>query len=149
MMEVVGFVASVVALVQLTGACLKVTSKPIGPSSYKPERLRTLSKTLYGFNGTIKNLQTHLEIYEDDQARLETLNYLEEPIARCREALELLIVRTESDGVFTQYILGLRFDKKFDLCLRVLNDAKDLLELALQCDQRSVYRKLFCAMTAS
>jgi hypothetical protein len=70
-MEAVGLVASVIAIVQLTEACLKLSSKLTGPSSYKPERLQSLSTTLYNFNGTIKNLQTHLEIHEDDQARLD------------------------------------------------------------------------------
>jgi len=137
-MEAVGLVASVIAIVQLTGACLKLSSKLTGPSSYKPERLQSLSTTLYNFNGTIKNLQTHLEIYEDDQARLDTLTYLQEPLMRCSEALQLLSSRMQSDGLFALYIMGSRFDKKVDLCLRVLNDAKGLLELALQCDQRYV-----------
>jgi hypothetical protein len=140
-MEAVGLVASVIAIVQLTGACLKLGSKLTGPSSYKPERLRSLSTILYNFNGTIKNLQTHLEIHEDDQARLNTLTYLQEPLMRCREALQLLSSRMQSDGLFALYIMGSRFDKKVDLCLRVLNDAKGLLELALQCDQRYVHRK--------
>jgi hypothetical protein len=104
----------------------------------KPERLQSLSTTLYNFNGTIKNLQTHLEIHEDDQARLDTLTYLQEPLMRCREALQLLSSQMQRDGLFALYIMGLRFDKKVDLCLRVLNDAKGLLELALQCDQRYV-----------
>ena len=57
---------------------------------------------------------------------------------RCSEALQLLSSRMQSDGLFALYIMGSRFDKKVELCLRVLNDAKGLLELALQCDQRYV-----------
>ncbi len=140
-MEAIGLVASVIAIVQLSGACLKLSLKPLGPSSYKPERLQSLSASLYGFNGTIRNLQTHLEIFEDDQARLDTLNHLQEPLMRCREALQLLSLRLQSDGFFAQYIMGSRFDKKFDLCLMVLNDAKKLLELSLQCDQRYAYQE--------
>jgi hypothetical protein len=138
-MEAIGLVASVIAIVQISGACLKLSLKPLGPSSYKPERLQSLSTTLYGFNGNIRNLQTLLEIYEDDQARLDTLNHLQEPLTKCHEALQLLNSRLQSDGFFAQYIMGSKFDKKFELCLRVLNDAKDLLELSLQCDQRYTY----------
>ena len=136
MMEAVGLAASVIAIVNLTAACLKLSSKLVGPSSYKPERLQSLHATLYGFNGIIRNLQTHLEIYEDDQARLDTLDQLQGPLTRCSEALHLLSSRLKSDGFFAQYIVGSRFDKKFDLCLRVLHDAKELLELSLQSDQR-------------
>lgn len=135
-MEVVRLVASVIVIAQLTGACLKLSSKWLGPSSYKPERLHSLNTTLYSFNGTVRNLQTHLEIYEDNQARLDTLQNLQEPLLRCSEALQLLSSRLQSDGFFAQYILCSRFDKKFDLCLRILNDAKELLELSLQSDQR-------------
>lgn len=92
-MEAVGLVASVIAIVQLSGACLKLSSKLLGPSSYKPERLQSLSTSLYGFNGTIRNLQTHLEIHEDDRARFDTLNHLQEPLMRCRDALQLLSSR--------------------------------------------------------
>jgi hypothetical protein len=141
-MEAIGLVASVIAIVQLSGACLKLSLKPLGPSSYMPERLQTLNTTLYGFNGNIRNLQTLFEIYEDDQARLDTLNHLQEPLMRCREALQLLSSRLQSNGFFAQYIMGSKFDKKFDLCLRVLNDAKELLELSLQCDQKYTYREL-------
>jgi len=138
-MEAIGLVASVIAIVQISGACLKLSLKPLGPSSYKTERLQSLSTTLYGFNGNIRNLQTLLEIYEDDQARLDTLNHLREPLTKCHEALQLLSSRLQSDGFFAQYIMGSKFDKKFELCLRVLNDAKGLLELSLQCDQRYKY----------
>lgn len=135
-MEAVGLAASVITIVNLTAVCLKSSSKLVGPSSYKPERLQSLYATLYGFNGTVRNLQTHLEIYEDDQSRLDTLDRLQEPLKRCREALQLLSSRLKSDGFFAQYVMGSRFDKKLDLCLRVLNDTKGLLELSLQSDQR-------------
>ena len=139
-MEALTITASIIAIVQLTGACLKIskklTEKRIGPSSYNSARLSAINTTLYGFNGTIKNLQTHLEICEEDQARLETLDHLEEPLTRCVDALKVLSLRMESDSFFKQYIIGSRFDKKLDDCLRVLKDATKLLELALLCDQR-------------
>ena len=134
-MEPFSLVASSVAMIHFTGVCSKLSSKLVGPSSYKTERLQSLNRTLYGFNGTMRNLQTHLEIHEEDQTRLNTLEHLKEPLQRCEESLELLSERLQSDGFIAQHVLGTRFDKKFDLCLRVLDDAKGLLEMALQCDQ--------------
>jgi hypothetical protein len=133
-MDPLSVTASVIAIVQITGECMKLAK--IGPSKYHLTRLKEINTNLYGFYGTIKNLQMHLEIYEEDQARLSALDHLQEPLARCFEALKLLKNRVEHDGVFSQYVMGLRFDKKLEDGLRVIADAKSLLELALQCDQR-------------
>ena len=141
-MEAVGVAASIIAIIQLTVACLKLSTRVVGPSAHNSARLRSITTTLYAFNGTINNLKANLEIYEEDQARLETLEHLTEPLARCKEALELLNARMQSNNFFTQYITGSRFDKKLDGCLRILEDARTLLELSLQCDQRYVPRFL-------
>ena len=139
-MEALAITASIIAIVQLTGVCLKISKKlsekRIGPSSYNSARLSAINTTLFEFNGTIKNLQTHLEINEEDQARLETLDHLNEPLMRCGEALEVLRLRMQSDSFLERYIRGSRFDKKLDDCLRVLKDAMKPLILALSCDQR-------------
>ncbi|EXJ54732.1 hypothetical protein A1O7_10073 [Cladophialophora yegresii CBS 114405] len=133
-MDPLSLTASVVAIVQITGECMKLAK--IGPSKYHLARLKQINTDLYGFYGTINNLQLHLKICEEDQARLSALDHLQEPLSRCLEALKLLKTRFEHDGVFTQYVMGLRFDKKLEDCLRVIADAKSLLELALLCDQR-------------
>ena len=133
-MDPLSLTAGVIAIVQITRDCMKLAK--IGPSKHHLTRLKEINTNIYGFYGTIKNLQVHLEIYEEDQARLSALDHLQEPLARCLEALKLLKIRFEHDNVFKQYVMGLRFDKKLEDCLRVINDAKLLLELALQCDQR-------------
>ncbi|OCT48034.1 hypothetical protein CLCR_04007 [Cladophialophora carrionii] len=135
-MDPLSLTGGVIAIVQITGECMKLAK--IGPSKYHLARLKQINTNLYGFYGTINNLQLHLAIHEEDKARLSALDHLQEPLARCLEALKLLKNRFEHDGVFTQYVMGLRFDKKLEDCLRVIADAKSLLELALHCDQRVI-----------
>lgn len=142
-MDPLSITASVVAIVQITGQCLKLVK--IGPSKHQLTRLKEVNATLYGFNGIVRNLQTHLEIYKDDQARLSALDRLKEPLDRCGEALRLLKTRLEHDGFWSQYVTGMRFDKKLEDCLRVVSDATSLLELALQSDQR--YIECRCALS--
>ena len=134
-MEALGLVASIIAIVQLSGACLKLGSKFLSPSAHRPERLQSLRTILYGFNGAIRNLQTFFEIHEDDQARLKALNHLQEPLTRCRETLHLLSSYLQDSSFISRYVTGTTFDKKLNSCLRVLNGSKELLELALTSDQ--------------
>jgi len=72
-MDGLSLAASVIAVIQLAGSCLKVSRKWIGPSEFSSSDLATMTTVLYEFNGAMKTFQTHLEIHEDDEARLSSL----------------------------------------------------------------------------
>lgn len=135
-MEALGVAASIIAVVQLTTACLKLGNKYLGPSIHDSTSLKALLSTLYNFNGTVKNLQTHLEINEEDHARLETLRHLGLPLQRCEEALNMIQDRLKAAGVFGQYVIGSRFDSKLQKALKGIEDSRVLFELALKADQQ-------------
>lgn len=135
-MEALAATASIIAVLQLTTACLKAGKKYIGPSSHSPESLREILATLYRFNGTLNNLKLHLEINEEDQARLQALNHLDEPLRHCESVLRLLQNRLANVTVLGQYVVGERFDGKLKKDLNGLEDARALFELALQSDQQ-------------
>jgi hypothetical protein len=124
--------------VQLTELTLKLANKHmgLGPSRFDSIELKSISRTLYAFNGTLQNLQTHLRINEEDEARLQTLNYLTEPLSRCKEALELLSDQSGNLTFITKHIIGERFDRKLKKALSVIGDARKLIELALLSDQQ-------------
>lgn len=63
-MDALSLGASVVAVIQLTGAWLKIDKKSLEPSIYSSSDLRAISTNLYGLNGTIKNLETYLAVNE-------------------------------------------------------------------------------------
>lgn len=93
---------------------------------------------MYSFHGAIKNLQTHLEINEEDQTRLDTLNHLDRPLANCKEALDLLKTRLETTTFLGQYIVGTVFDKRLKSVLETLKTSKSVFELTLHADQQYV-----------
>lgn len=135
-MEALSVAASITAVVQLAAACLKVGRRLFGSSEHNSARLLTIVQSLYSFNGTIRNLQTHYEINEDDQARLDTLSHLAEPLKRCEEALAVISKRLETVNFLGQYIIGNLFDKKLEKSLRELEEARKLFKLALLSDNQ-------------
>lgn len=132
-MEVLTIAASIIGVVQLTGTCLKLCNRFLGPSKHS---LEEISATLYGFHGAIRNLQTHLEINEEDQTRLDALNYLDRPLANCKEALELLEKRLKNTSFLGQYVVGNLFDKRLKGVLDTLKNSKSVFELTLHADQQ-------------
>jgi hypothetical protein len=89
-MDDISCVASAFALLQLTQFVLKLAHKHSGPSRFKNGALQGILQRLYALNGCLSSLKTHLEINEADEARLQTLNHLTEPLSRCKDALELI-----------------------------------------------------------
>jgi hypothetical protein len=72
-MDGLSLAASVIAVIQLAASCLKLSKKWVGPSKFSSTELTAMAMALYGFNGALNNFKTHLEIYDDDEARLSTL----------------------------------------------------------------------------
>ena len=135
-MEVLGIAASVIAVVQLTGACLKLSKRWLGPSEFSTSELNTMMADLYTFNGVLQTFQTHVEIYSDDQPRIIGLNHLTPVLLRCEEALKTIRDFMEKGGVIGRHLLAPKFDKKLKLSLQVLERAKGLLEFAVNADSR-------------
>jgi hypothetical protein len=120
----------------LTETCLKVGKKFLGPSKHNSTNLNAISQSLYCFNGTLRNLQTHCEINGDDQDRLGTLNHLADPLKRSEDALKIISKRLENVNMLGQYVVGKPFDRELQKSLRALEEARKLFELALHSDNR-------------
>lgn len=135
-MDPVSLTASIIAILQVTGICLKYTNKFVGPSKHNSADLQSLLSTLYAFNGSVKNLQTHLEICEEDQARLAALSYIEKPLADCKDVLGLLEERLKSTSFVAKHVVGVRFDARLRRFLSCLEHSRALFNETLQGDQR-------------
>ena len=132
-MDGLSLAASVIAVIQLTGSCLKLSRKFLGPSEFS--NLAFMADALYEFNGAVKSFQTHLEIYEDDEARLSSLEYLKPVLKQCEESLYIIEDFVGKSGFIGKYVIGPRFDHKLKTSLKALNGAKELFMLALHTDQ--------------
>jgi hypothetical protein len=135
-MDGLSLAASVIAVIQLAGSCLKLSKKFLGPSEFGSSDLNSMTTALYGFNGAIKSFQTHLEIYEDDEARLGSLEYLKPALKRCEEALNVIKDFVEKSAFIGKHVIGPRFDQKLKASLKALDGAKELFMLALHSDQQ-------------
>jgi len=135
-MDGLSLAASVIAVIQLAGSCLKLSRKFLGPSEFGSSDLNSMTTALYGFNGVVKSFQTHLEIYEDDEARLSSLEYLKPVLKQCGEALNIIEDFIGKSSFIGKHVIGPRFDYKLKTSLKALNEAKELFMLALHADQR-------------
>jgi hypothetical protein len=131
-MDGLSLAASVIAVIQLAGSCLKLSRKFLGPSEFSS----SMVTALYGFNGAVKTFQTHLEIYEDDEVRLRSLEYLKPALRRCEEALNIVKDFVEKAGFIGKHVIGPNFDRKLKPSLKALDGAKELFMLALHADQQ-------------
>lgn len=123
---------SITTCIQLTGALLK----RVGSSDHSNKDLNEILKAICGFSGAYEGLKTSLRLNEEDETRLSALQHLEESLRDCKEILDLLENTLESTNFVGQYILGALWDAKLKKGLKRLQDAKTLLEIALDTDQR-------------
>ncbi|KAL2130414.1 hypothetical protein VTI74DRAFT_6503 [Chaetomium olivicolor] len=140
-MEALGIAASVIAVVQLTGACLKLSKKWLGPSEFSMSELNMMMVDLYAFNGVLQSFQARLEAHRDDEARILGLNHLSPVLHRCEEALKRIRDFMEKSSSIGRY-LAPQFDKKLKLSLQVLERAKGLFELAVSADLSVIISKV-------
>jgi hypothetical protein len=135
-MDSLSLAASVIAVIQLAGSCLKLSRRWVGSSEFGSSDLATVTTALYEFNGAMKTFQTHLEIYEDDEARLRSLDYLKPAFERCKEALDIVKDFSEHTSFIGKHLIGPKFDRKLKPSLKALDGAKELFMLALHADQQ-------------
>jgi hypothetical protein len=135
-MDGLSLAASVIAVIQLAGSCLKLSRKFLGPSEFGSSDRTSMTTALYGFNGAVKSFQTYLDIYEDDEARLSSLEYLKPAFKQCGEALHIIKGFVETSGFIGKHVIGPRFDRKLKTSLKALDGAKELFMLALHADQQ-------------
>jgi hypothetical protein len=135
-MDGLSLAASVITVIQLAGSCLKLSRKFLGPSEFGSSDLAPITIALYGFNGAVKSFQTHLEIYEDNEARLSSLEYLKPALKRCEEALYIIKDFVGKSSFIGRHVIGLRFDNKLRTSLKALDGAQELFVLALHADQQ-------------
>lgn len=127
---VLGVTASIIACLKLTGPLLK----KFGPSDHSKTDLSRILKTIQGFQDSCNELKSHLDAHPENEARFSTYQRLDEPLLLCREALEFLHKRLESLNFIGQHVVGNKWDFKLKKCLQRLDEAKDLLKLALRKD---------------
>lgn len=130
-MDPLSVTASIIACVQLSGYLCTL----VGPSSYSTKDLTHLHESLERFRCICDLLKSHLEINQEDETRLSALEHLQKPAEECRAALAKIERRLEKHGI-GKYVVGSFWDGNMKKCLKRLDEARSLFEIALQADRQ-------------
>jgi hypothetical protein len=130
MAEVIGLVASIVALIQLTEKVTKMAKKHVntvkGANSVL-DKLRSLGSILSA-------LKAQLEVKVADFGESLSLQHLREPITICGAALVSIEARLDNLKVIGGCVFGSLLDKQTTLQVKRLEDLIPILHLALGAD---------------
>lgn len=116
-------------------ACLKLAKKHVGPSAMSSAEAGNLMKTLYEFHGAMNNFKTHLDMYDDDDVRMASLEYLKPVVERAYESSKI-IKEYLGSGRAAKTFRGSKFDRKLKDSLKALDEAGKLFNMAILSDQQ-------------
>jgi hypothetical protein len=125
----IGLVASIITLLDLA----KPLARQLGPSSHNKQELSRMIRVLIASKRSYESLRDFLEYNDEQESALA--DFLSEPEQQCIEVLSLLRDRLENQNFVNRYILGGKWDKKFDQWIKVLENAKESFDLTIQIDQ--------------
>jgi hypothetical protein len=124
-----------ITILQVVTSCLKLAKKHVGPSALSSVEVANLMKTVYEFHGAMRSFHTHLEIYEDDETRIASLEYFEPVLKQSLESAQI-IKEYLGSGLVAKTFRGSKFDRKLKASLKSLDDASKLFSIAVLADQQ-------------
>lgn len=130
-MDPFSIAAGIAGLLQLTGACLKLGNRFLGPSENSANGLSDISSRLNSLNGTLQSFQIYLETCPEDATRLNAKQSIADALKRCETALSHTQRQLESTNLMGKYVIGRRFDKELEKSLKTVDHAKSLFETEL------------------
>jgi hypothetical protein len=128
-----GLAASIIAVIQLTGALIKPATSSLGPSENDEKELKRLLGTMTGFQTAYSNIEQYLKSKPGEGENLA--NAIELPIQDCKAVLAELKGRLEKLTFVRKHIVGRKWDKAFKRLVKRLEDARQLFDVILQGDQ--------------
>lgn len=127
----------ILGIISSVTSCLKLAKQHIGPSAMSSTEAESLKKSLYEFLGVMHSFKAHLELHDDDDERLASLEYLTPAVNRSLEALKIVKEYINS-GRTDKLFRGVKFDKRLKASLKSLDDARQLFSLAVLADQQTI-----------
>jgi hypothetical protein len=124
----IGLVASIITLLELA----EPLARRLGPSSHNKQELSRMIQVLIASKRSYESLR---DFFEDGKQESTMSEYIAEPEKQCIEVLSYLRKRLENQTFVDRYILGGRWDKMLDKSVKILEDAKNLFDQAMQIDQ--------------
>ncbi|KAF4854576.1 hypothetical protein CGCSCA2_v009577 [Colletotrichum siamense] len=140
-MDPFSLTVGVLGIVAAAQACLKTIKKRVGASAMSSAEIEGMMKTLYEIHGVMGSFKTHLELHDDDEDRLESLQYLMPVMNRSSEALQIVKDYVNS-GRTEKAFRGVKFDKQLKLSLKRLDDASEIFSMAVVSNQQLIMMRV-------
>jgi hypothetical protein len=128
-----GLAASIIAVIQLTGALIKPVTSSLGPSESDQKELERLLTTMKAFQVSYNNLEDFLKANPGQGGTLAIA--IQQPIAECKAILAELKLQLSRMTFVRKHIIGKKWDKSFHRLVKRLDDARHVFDIILQGDQ--------------
>ncbi len=133
MAEALALMASIIAVLQLAGALVKLGSTYCGPSRFSLSEIQEVVCQIQEFESTLRSLQNIVSIDESDETRLETYKCLDAPLRDCHESLQYF--ESKLKNRIRDYLVGRLKDMETKKHRQRLKNANSLLQLVISSDQ--------------
>jgi hypothetical protein len=138
---ILGLIGSVIAILEGVNETRIIFKKHVHKSSSLQKELIPILGKLTAFTGILRGLQLECELDEFDPARLHAFEHIRAPLEASERAAKAIMARL-NDAVnigAVSLTFGKVLNKKTTAALHVLEQAKEVLDLALDADQRLVH----------
>ena len=136
MAEVIGLISGIITIMEsINKANAFVRAHVRTNSSIRNELVPMLVKVT-AFSGLLQALKLEAEFEDPHQPRLNVLAYVDGPLHACESAMKAIGNRLDRIISVGNIRLGKLFDKECVSALKIIDETKPILELALAVDQR-------------
>ncbi len=142
---ILGLIESIINILEGVNKIRKGFSENIHKASSVQRGSIPILGKLTAFTGILRGLQLECELDESDGPRLQAFEHIRAPLEASERAASAIMARLDraTSIAGTSLSFGKVINKETTAALHILQQAKDVLDLALDADQRLVYRALF------
>ncbi|MCJ1263723.1 hypothetical protein MMC22_003593 [Lobaria immixta] len=142
MAEVIGLISGIITVIEVINkANAFVRTHVHTNSSVRNELVPVLAKVT-AFSGLLQALKLEAEFEDPHQPRLNALAYIDGPLYACESAMKAIGNRLDRIISVGNIKLGKFFDKECVSALKIIDETKPILELALAVDQKTLLNSI-------
>ncbi len=144
MAEVLGLVASVIAILQLTDMVTSTAKKHVNTIKGADSVLIPLLGKLRSLSSILAALKAQLEGKTSSSSQSICLQRLKELLHLCEGALTRMKAKLDSLKVVGRFLVGSLLDKQTTRQIKLIEDLIPILQLALDADNLAITQKIEC-----
>ena len=148
MAEVLGLVASVIAILQLTDMVTETAKKYVNTIKGADSVLIPLLGKLRSLSSILAALKAQLEGKTSSSSQSISLQRLKELLHLCEGALTRMKAKLDSLKVVGRFLVGSLLDKQTTRQIKLIEDLIPILQLALDADNLAITQKIECYVQA-